>query len=232
MNALTSSALGANSLQQFFGDNALSTARLFQIASNTTNPVYTLQPETDGLGNPLNDVDTDVFAILNLTISPATQQLLVDMFNRGWSITFTRDPVIQGGLTRDPVLAVDPITGDSGFFLFSPGYEADLIAGSELYFSTPPVTFKQLLIPLSSAPLPSSLVANAADWLYALPGSTTHSGIAFLPAIAHIKNFLTIPTPQHSNTPTLQHSSLKTVAASSLSLVVSTRSRNNPALST
>ena len=216
VNALTSSALGANSLQQFFQENSVSSARLFQVASNTTNPVYTLKPDTDPLGNPLNEVDADVFATLNLTISPATQQLIVDMLNRGWTLTFTRDPVLQGGLTRDPVLAVDPLTGDSGFFLFAPGYQANLIAGSELQFNTPPITFKQLLNPSSSAPLPSSLVANATEWLYALPGSTTNSGIAFLPAIAHIKNFLSLPPDSSSSDPrpSLQLSSLKTVAAS------------------
>ena len=123
-------------------------------------------------------------------------------------------PVIHGGLTRDPVLAVDPITGDAGFYLFAPGFEADLIAGSELQFTTPPITFKQLLTPSAVDPLPSSITDAATDWLYALPGATTHSGIAFLPAIAHIKNFLSIPSLQASNTPALQLSSLKTVAAS------------------
>ena len=190
INALTSSALGSNSLQQFFFENALSTARLFQVASETNNPVYTLKIETDDSGNPVSSADTNIFADLDLTISPATQQLIVAMLNRGWNITFTRDPVNHGGLTRDPMFAVDPMTGDSGFFLFAPGYEADLIGGSELQFSEPPITFKQLLTPTASDPLPLSLVANATEWLYALPDATTNAGIAFLPAITHIKNFL------------------------------------------
>ena len=216
-NALTSSALGSNSLHQFFSDKALSTARIFQVASTTTNPIYTLHPETDALGNPLNEVDTGLFENLNLGIWPATQNLLVAMLNRGWSVTFTRDPVIHGGLTRDPVLAVDPITGDAGFYLFAPGFEADLIAGSELQFTTPPITFKQLLIPSAADPLPSSITDAATDWLYALPGATTNSGISFLPAIAHIKNFLSINNvggAVPSGDSRLALSSLKTVAAS------------------
>ncbi len=221
ITALSSSALSANSLKQFFNENAVSPARLIQAASNQVNPVYTLRPQTDALGNPAAVIDASVFDDLFLTISPATQDMVLDLLNRGWSVTVTRDPVAHGGLSRDPLIAVDPITGDSGFFLFASGHAANLAAGAELKFLAPPFAVRDLFMPDATIPLPSTVSHSAIDWLYALDDSTINTGIAYLPAITHVKNFLSRPnSPSDSEPPTsnlqpstINLSSLKTTTA-------------------
>ena len=190
INALVSSVLGANSLQQSLGGSAISPARLFQTASNAATPLITLQPATDATGNPTGAPFTAaVFDGLALTLTLASRNTILDFLNLGYTVTFPRDPVTWGGLTRDPLLVVDPVTGDNGLFLVASGYADNLVSGSELLIATPQLTVPQLLADTAPA-APAGLCSAAADWLTALPDSTTVTGIAYVPAICHIKNLL------------------------------------------
>ncbi|OGV69666.1 MAG: hypothetical protein A3K18_25780 [Lentisphaerae bacterium RIFOXYA12_64_32] len=130
-----------------------------------------------------------MFTGLNLSLTPASQNTILDYLNLGYTVTFPRDPVTWGGLTRDPLLVVDPVTGDNGLFLVAPGYADNLVSGSEVLLTTPHLTVPELLAVTAPA-TPPVLCQTAADWLTVLPDSTISTGIAYLPAIAHIKNFL------------------------------------------
>jgi len=106
-SGITTSVLTSSVLDNLFGGESLSTARLIEQANTLGMEIYTA------------DNATVSSVIDNLTVSKAVEDSLEDYTNSGFKVSIPKSPINYGGYTESGFAALNPNTGESSFFLES-----------------------------------------------------------------------------------------------------------------
>lgn len=181
LQAVTASAMDSNALERFLNTpEARSPLRLLRDAAATGHPVLRLAPPT-----PADELSADALDSLGLTLEGAAREAVLAALRQGCQVVLCRDRLEGSPDDRAAIVVTDPRRGTTALALLAPTQAQDLVAGSEALPERPPASLPALLADAPPA-LDPALAATALDWLDVLPDATLATGLAYVPAVAHL----------------------------------------------
>ncbi|NOY82783.1 MAG: hypothetical protein GXP31_17430, partial [Kiritimatiellaeota bacterium] len=194
LDALVGSVLAANTLRQMTGTPAASPLQLLAAASAALIPIIGLVP-TPGPDDilPATPLDDSVFDGLGLDLDAAGRSVVLGALNQGATVVFPRTSVAAAGRRFESVVAVYPADGATDLMLIDADSGAVRTAGAATAPVSAPTLVPDLLDPAALPETPANFATAAHAWLAALHDATFSTGVSYVPAMAHIKNFLAMP---------------------------------------
>ena len=202
---LTNSVLLSNSLEQMTSAQALSGTRLLQVAAKELKAVYTWKPQLDDNGDNLITYEATIFDNSDIILSAKTKDLILKSLNSAQTVTFARSAITRNGLSREALFISKPETGDASFILLNSAQTTANINGAEIPWETK-LPLKDLITQGINLQVTDKLSSTAQGWLQGLDKAIDTLGVAYLPAVLHIANFL-----NSDQVTSLDQSSIKTV---------------------
>ncbi len=213
---LVGSTLAANTLRQMTGADASSPLQLLAAASAGSIAVVSLAPTLgpDGI-LPAASLDENALDGLNLDLETQARTAVLGALNQGAAVVFPRTPVPALGRRFEAIIAVNPADGATDLTLIDAESGTVRVAGATAVPETPPAAVPDLLDPAGTPVIPAALTTAAHAWLASVRDAALGAGVSYVPALAHVKNFLAMSdrTPAPGTPPRPAVSALKLTAA-------------------